>query len=271
MHYAVTATTCTEAWIKAANYLRQRPGKSAYNLLLDVQSPHLVTQPDLQAISLLDDLLKKYDHYSVSTVAGTIFPQGLYARFGSKGVYETYPNVVYPRIKENSWGRYAYRIVRRRDGPGKYINPLELMVNKLKRQLQGDRTFRAVYELPTVEDQEIATYDASLDADRLLPHPCLSHLSFKVSEDNKQLMLTALYRSQYFFQKALGNLIGLAQLHRFVALETGLAPSNLVCLAALATLDTSGAGGVVAAEKLLDECASKYSQQSLPKEHVEAA
>jgi hypothetical protein len=262
MHHTVAANTCTEAWVKAANYLRHTPGKTAYNLLLDIQSPHVVTQADMQAIALLDQLLSKHDHYSVSTVAGTIFPQGLYARFGAKGVFEIYPNDVYPRIKENSWGRYAYRIVRRRNSQGKYFNPLEQLVRKLKKQLAGERTFRAVYELPTVEDLEISTYDAALDADRLLPHPCLSHLSFKVSEDNKQLLLTALYRSQYFFQKALGNLVGLAQLQRFAAQEAGLTPGNLICLATLATLDTSGAGGVAAAEKLLDECYTKYPQPS---------
>lgn len=269
MHHSIAAATCTEGWAKAANYLRHCPGRSAYNLLLDIQSPHVVTQVDQQVIALLDQLLTKHDHYNVSTVAGTIFPQGLYSRFGARGVFEIYPNDVYPRIKENSWGRYAYRIVRRQNNKGEHFNPLENLVGKLKKQLNSNRTFRAVYELPTVEYLEISTYDAALDAERLLPHPCLSHLSFKVSDDNKQLLLTALYRSQYFFQKALGNLVGLAQLQHFVALETGLTPGNLICLATLATLDTSSAGGVAEAHKLLDECVTKYASATALKNHVE--
>src|SRR5882672_1305593 len=271
MHYAISASTCAQAWVKGVEYLVGQPGKSAYNVILDVEAPHVITPTDRRAIELLDNLLAQYKQYSIATVAGTIFPQGLYSRFGKKGVFDLYPNVVYPKIKGSSWGRYAYRIVRKHDSKGNLINPLERMVTKLKKQLVSDRTFRAVYELPLADEFEIATYDPENDADRLLPHPCLSHLSFKLTDDNTRIHLTALYRSQYFLQKALGNLVGLAQLQHFVAKEAGILPGGMVCIATLATLDTAGVGGIDVAKALLDGCLKTYSLGSGVQQHVELA
>ncbi|MCA8886083.1 MAG: hypothetical protein KDA35_05635, partial [Hyphomonadaceae bacterium] len=75
------------------------------------------------------------------------------------------------------------------------------------------------------------------DRTRPIGGPCLSHLSFKLGPD-RRLHLTALYRSHWYVQRALGNLFGLAHLLHFVADEAGLKLGSLICLSSMAQLDT---------------------------------
>ena len=100
---------------------------------------------------------------------------------------------------------------------------------------------RAVYEANLVEDTdylELPIYDAECDARGTRCQPCLSHLSFKLLPRDR--VLTVLYRYHYYIEKALGNLLGLAQLLYFVAEETGLGIGPLVCHSTYAVLDTEG-------------------------------
>src|SRR5437762_11900426 len=94
---------------------------------------------DKQIEEAVDSFLRKKEESPLSTVAETIFPAGEYRRHGPKGVYETYPNEIYPVIKrlpELNWGTYAHRLVRR-SGPGGDINPLAVCVEKIRDQLDG--------------------------------------------------------------------------------------------------------------------------------------
>jgi hypothetical protein len=59
-------------------------------------------------------------------------------------------------------------------------------------------------------------------SDRLRPRgsPCLQYVQFRV-HDQTRVGVTGIYRSHDYLSKALGNLIGLQRLARFVAQETG--------------------------------------------------
>jgi thymidylate synthase len=105
------------------------------------------------------------------------------------------------------------------------------------------RRMRAAYEINFADEDdsfELPIYRVNEDADRVWPvqQPCLSHLSFKVYPGNA-LTLAAVYRSHYYVSKALGNLLGLAQLQSFVANETGLTVGPLICYSTHARIDTS--------------------------------
>jgi hypothetical protein len=62
----------------------------------------------------------------------------------------------------------------------------------------------------------------NLPGDTLRPRgaPCLQYVQFRVFDDTK-IGITAVYRSHDYLSKALGNMIGLQRLARFVAQETG--------------------------------------------------
>lgn len=62
--------------------------------------------------------------------------------------------------------------------------------------------------------------DLSTDSLRTRGAPCLQYVQFRVFDGNR-IGVTGLYRSHDYLSKALGNLIGLQRLARFVGQETG--------------------------------------------------
>jgi hypothetical protein len=253
--HLIEADTCPQAWLKAVGFLSSNHD-AAYNLVLAVRRPEVLTPADFTIHDLVDAFLREYGRLSLATVAGTIFPANLYMHGGAEELY-IYPQI-YPRIP-SQWGMYAIRMQRKstyRRGNGQAeINPLRIIVEKMKKQLAGGR-MRAVYEVNLVEDTdylELPIYDAGCDAVRTRRQPCLSHLSFKLLPRDR-VMLTVLYRYHYYIEKALGNLLGLSQLLYFVARETGLGVGPLVCHSTYAVLDTQGGWGMGNVKQLVADC-----------------
>jgi hypothetical protein len=60
-----------------------------------------------------------------------------------------------------------------------------------------------------------------------------------------------MYRSHHYCARALGNLLGLAQLLSFVAKEAELKVGTLTCLSSHAVLDAETWGGVQRAQEVL--------------------
>jgi hypothetical protein len=261
--------SCPEVWLEAIRFLRNQDYHAAFSVVLGMERPHILEPSDFAVHDVVDSFLREHDCAPINTVASTIFPAGYYLQNGAKGIFEDYPEA-YPKI-HSSWGTYAYRMLRKastkKDKDDDYINPLETIVNKIKKQLERGH-FRAIYEMNLVEADdflEVPTYDGALDGDRNRPHPCLSHLSFKLAS-NRKIMLTALYRYHYYVQKALGNLLGLAQLLLFVAEETGLEPGPLVCHSTYAVLDIeSKKWNLESIDDLLHNCECRSSAAHTPR------
>ena len=263
MIYSVLADTCVDAWLKASTLLLELPDREAYTVILDIGAPAVLTPENKRVIEVVDAFLTTRGIDPISTVAGTIFPAAHYRRSGVVGVYTEFPERVYPKIK-SGWGTYAYRLLRRADATGKVINPLEILVNKIKKQLELPGTLGRAYEANVIDPfLDISLYQASTDANLTLRQPCLSHLSFKVIQ-RRTVMLTALYRSHYYLQRALGNLLGLSQLLLFVANETGLTAGELVCHSSYACLETNAKWKLAEVRALIGSCrqTSTLSQQS---------
>ena len=262
--HTIEARSCPEVWTRALELLLDREQHNAYNLVLGVHEPEKLSAEDYRAFEEADGFLRQFDRPPLTTVANTIFPAGFYLQNGAKGVFEDYPEV-YPQLK-TGWGTYAHRMLRKplpsKGDEQEYMHPLEVLVNKLKKQLTGGH-FKAIYELSLVESEdflELPTYDAAADCNRTRMHPCLSHLSFKLIPGNS-IMLTAIYRYHYYVEKALGNLFGLAQLLSFVAKEAGLQVGPLVCHSTYAVLDLDGGWALSDLQKLSERCAVFYAPQ----------
>ncbi len=243
----IQANTRGEAWLLAAHHL-YNDGKSIgdgwidYNLIIEISDPG---KPDLltkDAQNEIDSILYNFDESPIHTVAETIFPATEYLLHGSKGVFEIYPDEIYPEIKSmqaNRPGTYIQRMVRRHGSNGE-INPLKNLVKKLKTQVGLPNTKRACYELGLVDLTDIPIYmpERKGETMSIMGDQCLSHISMKLGPSN-ELYVTALYRSQYFIRKALGNFLGLARLQAFVANEANLTVGPLVCHATYAKLETA--------------------------------
>lgn len=254
----IESSTCIQAWLAAVQHLITQPERRDYNVILEVADPITVTDSDNRIYDRLDSFLKQRDGVPLSTVANTIFPLGFYRQSGAKGIYEEYP-AAYPSLRKHpdaNWGTYAIRMLRRPGKKGEDIRPLEYLVEKLKKQLSRTGPARAAYELNLIDPLlELPIYSAVDDRHRPIGGPCLSHLSFKVTA-GRQLILTALYRSHYYVQRSMGNLIGLAQLQGFVAEEAQVEVGPLVCISTMATLETDKKWGTRDVEKLVEECLS---------------
>jgi hypothetical protein len=249
-------------WMAAAGYLLDQTseGHKAQNLLLELNDPLTLTPEDKGLIAKVDACLRSKDKpTSIETVAATIFPQASYFRHGRPAFYEHFLDAMKSGRKPGTWGTYAMRLINRQAADGRNINPLDVIVERLKRAKAARTAFKSSYEAglidPSVdyvddlEITEIPTYDPLRDRNLNRNMPCLSHLSFKINND--ALDLTAMYRYHYYGERALGNLIGLARLQRFAARESGYEMGTLSCLSTYAYLDTESLGGTAASRQLL--------------------
>jgi hypothetical protein len=240
---AIEATTCVDAWLQACDYLLSRTadGWRAYTLVLEIAEPIALPEGDRAVVMLVDRFLASRGGLPINSVVNTLFPALLYQRHGAAGLAQRYLTEIYPSLKRHrdwKWGTYAQRLFQRLDQVGTDIKPLETLITKLRSQLALKGPQRAVYELSTVEPfLDIPIYDPTLDRNRPIGGPCLTHLSVKLTADQR-LILTGFYRSHFYIQRALGNLLGLAHLQHFIAKEAGLKMGPLVCHSSMAQLES---------------------------------
>lgn len=266
-------------WLAAARHLEFCPSREGLNLILEISDPINVTVADRIVMNRVDIALafKEKNGLTLRTVAGTIFPQAMYAEHGRPAFYERYFAAIKRGKKAGTWGTYAHRMMSRPSKDGRTtINPLEMIVIKLREDGQPKKnsngqvsSFTSAYELGIAEPEddlatnaepqtdeigaELPTYSASIEGKEWLGFPCLSHVSFKrvVSAEGAKVNMTAIYRSHHYCARALGNLIGLGQLLSFVAKESELKVGTMTCVSTHATLDVSSWGGVAKSRTVL--------------------
>lgn len=257
-----------EVWLKAASYLASRPGYEDFDVFLAISDPIALSAEDASVVKLVDGFLVRRGGFSVNTVAETIFPLDEYVRNGAKGVFELYAPKITEIHKDRSdarWGCYALRMLHQVGLDGKAFNPLEKVVDKIKKHGK----YRAANEIgmgrPSEED--IPIYNPALDRNQYYGGmPCLSHVSIKVHDG--LIRINATYRSHNYMQRLLGNLVGLGRLQYFIARETGLKVGQLTINSTFARLDVgpqngkSCKWGVNDVKKLVGQCSDVYDVAS---------
>lgn len=252
----IQAKSCPEAWLSAIKHLLNCEGYNRFNLSLAIESPELMSEHDFHIFNTVDEFLRGKNRDEIkplATVAGTIFPANYYEREGVKGVYESFPSDYSKLGAQGGWGIYATRMIKMETKNG-IINPLKELIEKIKRLKHLNHS---AYEMNIIDNviYDIPLYRTDKDFNRHLRQPCLSHLTFKIYP-NQQLSLVVMYRSHYYITKALGNLIGLAQLQSFVATEVGLKVGPLICHSTHARIDTGNGVGLLEVRNLVADCSS---------------
>jgi len=236
--FSRSESTREEAWFAAMEHLIKKDGLSDMNIVLEIQNPANASDLSRKIKRDFDQLLVDADQYSLHTVAETIFPGEEYRRHGTEGVFNIYPNEVYPIIQKqdsNCKGTYAHRLVRGINSKNQDCNPLENIINRMKTEIEYISTKKAAYEI-TLDD--VDSIPVNRNDNPYMGFPCLSHLSFKLIKHDNKVHLTAMYRKHHYVQKALGNFLGLARLMDFVAREVGVEVGTLVCHSTFAEIDT---------------------------------
>lgn len=254
----IQGATATDTWLQAMEYLLTQPDRERYNLTLAVEEPTTITSVEKDVLEAIDAAFVKRKLNPLATVAGTIFPANHYLRSGADGVYEDFPND-FALADKFSWGTYAMRMVRM-EGKDGTINPLKTLVKKIK---DRPNNYRLFYEMNVgdLNDFDLPIYRTALDYKKFPQQPCLSHLSFKIIYPEEELTLAVMYRSHYYTERALGNLLGLGQLQYFVATEAGLGIGPLVCHSTHARIDTPKGMGLNAIRDLVSKCRSMMEKE----------
>lgn len=223
---------CASAWREAFRAVDSKSGHAAYNVIVDVVDPTAnITRQDAR-IAIVDDFLSGCDK-SLETVANTIFPSGLYYRYGAPAFFDVFRDNVLKKVRRNErWSGYYFERMMQYPVPaGEPPNQLWNIVERIRNE-----------HVRALNKFELSLFDPARDVDNS-PYggQCLSFLSFKiVPGTEKTLALTAMYRNHFYVEKLLGNLIGLGRLMAFVARETGLRVGALTVVSTHAEIDHPG-------------------------------
>jgi hypothetical protein len=246
MTIALFGNTLTDAWLEGTAQLHEGDGE-VLNLVMTIADPD-PNHADPTVVDALNRLLCQRGKQTVETVANTIFPSAfLRGRCSRDEFYQRYLASL-PRLlkqKGNGHGTYFGRLIQYPASAdikhGQTTNQIEGIIKKLETQLRTRNPKRFAYTAQV--------FAPGRDDNTTMGFPCLSHLSFQLV--NSRLCLTAVYRNHYYFQRALGNFIGLARLQQFIANAVGLGLGPLTVHACHAEIDVLGRRET---EKLLRAC-----------------
>lgn len=211
----IAGVDALEAWRAGVNTVVANKG-SVFHLFTTIERPTAYSEAWLTQHS---------PHYrfgvgdSVADVINTIFPVALAARVTTRGeLYERY-NELHSRAAKwkrnrSAWGTYFQRLTR---FPPDGVNQLERVIEKLGTWSRRNTTGLVLH-----------LSSPSVDAPRTRGGPCW-HFGQVLWQPDDSLDLAVVYRNHDFFNKALGNFIGLGQLLAFMARETGKVPGRICC------------------------------------------
>ncbi len=230
----VSDTDLSRAWAKVFLHILDGRGTEVSPLVLSLTG--FDEQDELHEIApvrqALDQALKQKRKISVEDVAYTIFPERLWQISGrNRGrLFELYRGV-FPRYvamnrRANGRGLYFERLTMFGGNVPCNGNQLEWILSQYNsRSGIRDSMFQA------------AVFDPARDhiANARVGFPCMQHISFVPTGDG--LVVNAFYATQYVFEKAYGNYLGLAQLGAFMAHEMGMHLARLNVTVGVAKID----------------------------------
>jgi len=161
---------------------------------------------------------------SVYDVANTIFPKGSALHEVDLPSFFAHYQALYERGQRRhptAWGTYFLRLIA--FGLGRK--------NQLRKVVEGMASWKVKPRAAFL----VHLSSTELDNPRPLGAPCWQYGQFIRSGDDEMSMV-AVYRSHDYFQKALGNFVGLNRLLRFVCHHSGMKPGTLTCLSTFAHL-----------------------------------
>lgn len=253
--HLINETNCFDAWHATSRYILDQGGET-YNILINIEDPCLFDQ------SWLDDynpknitLSKGKKGDNLTDVIHTIFPMRFLSRFNDRQKLYAYylkTHLRKPKIsgrKNNRWGTYFTRLICYESNTKirSEINPrdsLDVIKNKHEKIFSDKNQLEIVIsKLANWEKaHKAALYchisSTHLDSVQTIGSPCLQYLQFSQPDVN-HVDMTAVYRNHDYFNKALGNFIGLGQLLKFICDESGKIPGRLTCHSIHAYIDVS--------------------------------
>ncbi len=245
------AASVSEAWLLGLERVVAESDGRLVHLASTVTEP----AADLAPVRhVLDSALEAVGKHSVDTVAETIFPSSLYPDPGfdwmpgiaaqkeaeldaaASGLYSSYCDILPLLLTAagNGRGTYFGRMV---SWPGKAAggrNQLADRISALRSEHRAGRQRNNTLDMDIAADsQDIRGVQIYAATDRRRRgFPCLTHVDLTLHDG--RLHCLAVYRHQYFVEKAYGNMLGLSAILQFLCQQSGYAPGELVVHATMA-------------------------------------
>jgi hypothetical protein len=187
-----------------------------------------VAREDLSIRDALDGSLAAANKQDCHTVANTLFPESLWNPSAPRSVFFERYGFSLPRLlkasKKNRHGMYFQRLIE--GGPATHPNQLDFVIETY---LSRKGVRRSALQ--------VAVYNSQLDQTKAAQRgfPCLQHVTF--APVGGDLNVNAFYATQYAFERAYGNYLGLCRLGRFVAHELGLTLARVTCFTGIMLRD----------------------------------
>lgn len=216
----------SHAWAKAFCFVL-RPGRSSQRpMLISIGGfQNDLPQENVDLRQKLDETLRQQGKYSTLVSAGVIFPYKEWERAGRphyKIFFSWYLQNFLPRLRArntiNRNGTYfermiAFKGVKTIAGKSEKttMDQLSHVIEHWKRDLKKGRR-------PRQSALQIACFDPAKDhtGQVLRGFPCLQQLGV-IYDDTNSIAINAFYPTQYIFDRAYGNYLGLSHLGTFLA------------------------------------------------------
>lgn len=215
------------AWCKVLQHIVDNSGNEI--------TPLVLTLSGFEELSLINKELNldlsRNGLDSIEIVSETIFPQSLY-RYNENDrqkLFDSYLENVLPRLKKidkrNGSGTYFERLIAFGDTKR---NQLSIIIESLSSDSKIKRRSKL----------QASVFDPDKDHKNgvFQSFPCLQHVTFYKSETGG-LVINSFYAMQYLYQRAYGNWLGLVNLGKFVASESGLELERFNCFIGVEKLD----------------------------------
>lgn len=225
--HSIQASNLSLGWAQVFLRVYDQPGLEVrpIHLMLDLSNSEPLETDEIR--KKLDAHLHSNRKFKSETVASTIFPTSMWnAMRPRKDLFDRYLSAL-PQLKkcsQNHNGIYFERMIKY--GPNDH-NQLDFI---LKSRLESGSRRRSILQLAILEPEHDITNQ------RVRGFPCLQQVSFAPKLGTNELAVNGFYGSQYIYDKAYGNYIGLLNLGRFVAHELGLNLTQLNCFTGIASL-----------------------------------
>ena len=229
----ISDTNISFAWARVFLDLMKHSGTQRHPAVISINQLERATQLEDAAIrAQLDAELRKHRLNSCATVAGTLFPLSMWnpdVEDDAARLFYRYDKA-WPGISKcpaNRNGVYFRRLTSYlpHDGIGKPVNQLKFVIDTYQAGNHRKSALQASILDPTRDHTN----------NRQKGFPCLQQISFTPVEHGR-LSVTGFYATQYQFEKAYGNYLGLYWLGRFMAKQLGLELTQVVCIASVLSL-----------------------------------
>ena len=223
------------AWGKAFLHSMNTSAQNLSPLIVSISGFHAMPLEHSGVRKAVDATLSRFNKVSARVSAFTIFPESYWASLGKPDcdtLSSGYLKEILPRMRaQNSLNRYGTYFERMVAFHGTVRSGEEFKqnsTNQLDHIIEQWRKLGRQGKRPRHSALVVSCFDPSKDhtGQLLRGFPCLTQVSFGY-DDEGGLSLSAFYPTQYLFDRAYGNYLGLAHLGQFMAKEMSLSLKRL--------------------------------------------